>query len=135
MNGFDGGIWQVTQNEFQVTQTSALVQKFMQPIRDALGVDWATVQWRDLRKPLYSGIAAMLSLIRSRGTDIPRTKELQGLFYQKYVATGDPQAAYKFVQDVDGLTYPCGTDKIDLAFLVDVSVSLHPDDFIRSKKF
>ncbi|XP_072041415.1 A disintegrin and metalloproteinase with thrombospondin motifs 6-like [Amphiura filiformis] len=63
--GYDGGIWQVDLTEFQDTQNTAahpaLVAKFNQ-IQQAFGINWQRVQWSDLRKPLYSAIAARLFL-------------------------------------------------------------------------
>jgi len=136
--GFDGGIWQVTQAEFQATKTSALAQKYYGAILQASGIDWNQVSWSDLRKPLYSGIAEMLNLIRQMqltGGDFPRTKETQAQFYEENMRGGASGEAYAFLQKTNGLSFACGTDKIDLAFLVDSSSSLSPDDFTRAKNF
>lgn len=147
--GFEGGIWQVNQTDFQLTQSSALVQQYLVPIRNAFNIDWTTVTWSDLRKPLYSGLAAMLTLVRASanvphpsagntratGNMFPRTSELQAMFYQNNLKSGLNGSAYAFTQAIKGLTLSCGTDKVDIAFLVDSSVSLSPDDFLRAKTF
>ena len=38
-------------------------------IRNQFGIDWSTVTWSDLRKPLYSGISAALYIILHGGTE------------------------------------------------------------------
>jgi len=142
--GYEGGIWQIDQADFRQTQTSALVAPYFGQIQQKFGINWRTVQWSDLRKPLYSGLAAMLDLVRiglstgalrGTGSDFPRTKELQSTFYMQYLVTGTVGADYNFLQKIKGISFSCGSDKIDLAFLVDESSSLSPSDFLRSKKF
>ena len=63
--GYGGGIWQVDQIGFNSTKDvsshPALVKKH-QKIKEEFNIDWSNVQWMDLRKPLYSGIAARLFL-------------------------------------------------------------------------
>jgi len=141
--GFDGGIWQVSQQDFLETKTSSLVSAYWDPIYKASGINWSQVSWADLRKPLYSGIAQMLVLIKiaknagqlTNGGDFQRTSETQAQFYQNFMRSGMSGEAYSFLQKANNLTFACGTDRIDLAFLVDDSSSLSPDDFYRSKDF
>ena len=63
--GYDGGIWAVDENVFRDTQRvdtyPRLRAKFDQ-IRKEFNVDWYSTRWSDLRKPLYSVIAARLVL-------------------------------------------------------------------------
>ena len=69
--GYNGGIWAVDENIFNDTQNiniyPRLRAKFDQ-IRRQFNVDWCSVRWSDLRKPLYSAIAARLALY-----NLPRT--------------------------------------------------------------
>ena len=69
--GYNGGIWAVDENIFNDTQNintyPRLRAKFDQ-IRRQFNVDWCSVRWSDLRKPLYSAIAARLVLY-----NLPRT--------------------------------------------------------------
>ena len=69
--GYNGGIWAVDENIFNDTQNiniyPRLRAKFDQ-IRRQFNVDWCSVRWSDLRKPLYSAIAARLALY-----NFPRT--------------------------------------------------------------
>ena len=46
---------------FTATQAnSPALQSKYAAIRDAFGIDWMSVRWTDLQKPLYSGLAAAL---------------------------------------------------------------------------
>ena len=61
--GYDGGIWAVDENVFRDTQRSdknpRLRAKFSD-MQKQFSVDWSSAKWSDLRKPLYSAIAARL---------------------------------------------------------------------------
>ena len=78
--GYDGGIWQVDESVFDKTQNTTahpeLTQLYAQ-INSALGIDWPASTWVDLRRPLYSALAARLffSIV---GEDIPPLGDLQG---------------------------------------------------------
>jgi len=52
---------QVDETSFLSTQ-SALSVLMKDSIKRAFGVDWTQARYSDLRKPLYSGIAAMLKI-------------------------------------------------------------------------
>lgn len=78
--GYHGGIWQVDLTGFRDTQDNAshprLVSKF-QEIQRHFGIDWPSVQWENLRKPLYSGIAARLFL-SNVAESIPLASDVAG---------------------------------------------------------
>ncbi|RUS87547.1 hypothetical protein EGW08_004723, partial [Elysia chlorotica] len=133
--GFDGGIWQINQTEFALSKTSGDISKYWGPIKSAFGIDWATVQWSDLRRPLYSGIAAMLTLLRVSGGNVPRALERQAAFWQNNFNTGNPRAAFEFLSETQNLDSTCTTNILDMAFIVDSSTSLSPEDFERAKQF
>ena len=61
----DGGIWAVRENKFLQTQNLEinvqLSEKFDQ-IYNTFGINWTSVQWRDLQQPLHSMIATRLVL-------------------------------------------------------------------------
>lgn len=63
--GYHGGIWAVDQTLFQQTQNVAsypsLTSLYSQ-INAALGIDWSSIQWSELRKPLYSALASRIYL-------------------------------------------------------------------------
>lgn len=48
------------QDKFRETQTTSGLQNEKNIIRNTFGINWDYVTWSDLRKPLYSGIAAAL---------------------------------------------------------------------------
>jgi len=140
--GFDGGIWQISQQDFQLTQSTSMLNRYYADIKTTFNIDWALVRWVDLRKPLYSGIAQYLTLIRLAvnagqlsvvNGEFVRSREDQGKFYQNII--GVAGGAYTFFQKTQGLAFACGTDKLDMAFLVDSSSSVSPDDFTRAKNF
>ena len=59
----DGGIWKITARQFQQTQNLPPRYRHVYgAIVNYLGQDWRSVEYRDLAKPLYSGLAARLYL-------------------------------------------------------------------------
>ena len=88
-DNYHGGIWQVDEIGFKDTQDVdshiKLDDKFEQ-IRKATGIIWKKVIWEDLRKPLYSGIAAMLFIL-NKPTDIPTTVSGQARYWKTYYNT------------------------------------------------
>lgn len=67
---------------FQSTKSSSKFKKEYQEIKDYFGIDWNNVTWSDLRKPLYSALAA--SLFTSTTIDaggIPKTTNSQAQFW------------------------------------------------------
>lgn len=107
-SGYHGGIWQVDEVGFRDTQNTSsypkLTTKFNE-IQKHFGIDWRDVQWEDLRKPLYSGLAARLFLFNIPDT-IPAANDIQaqGEYWKKYYNTpaGDGTVE-KFVEDVKAL--------------------------------
>lgn len=106
--GYGGGIWQVDLIAFQATKDvsshPALVEKHKK-IKKAFNIDWSNVQWMDLRKPLYSGIAARLFLSNIK-KKIPLASDImeQGKYWKKYYNTeAGKGTAQKFVNDVSVL--------------------------------
>ena len=79
---YHGGIWAVGEQLFRDTQDVVSNNTDLQPrtaaIAAAFGIDWPSVSWEDLRKPLYSAIAARFSLEVALGGsgEIPRADEL-----------------------------------------------------------
>ncbi|XP_046562101.1 von Willebrand factor A domain-containing protein 1-like [Haliotis rubra] len=135
-----GGIWQVSSSMLAQTQGN---QPELQPlytiIQNALNINWRTVQWSDLRKPLYSGLAAALYLTLQTshpGVTIPLKVEEQAVFWKdKYQSGGS--SAYNFTAIVNEMELGCQAlnRQVDIAFIVDTSSSLSKDDFTRVKNF
>jgi len=62
-DGYDGGIWAVSQSLLQSTQNTAsysVLTNLHQQIQTSFAIQWSAVQWNDLRKPLFSALAARL---------------------------------------------------------------------------
>lgn len=103
---YGGGIWQVDRIGFEGTQDvsshPALVKKH-QKIKEAFNIDWPNVQWMDLRKPLYSGIAARLFL-SNIAQKIPLASNITGqahywkTHYNTEIGNGTIE---RFIEDVD----------------------------------
>ena len=107
-SGYNGGIWQVDKVGFEDTQNTsshpALSKKF-DSIERQFGIKWREVTWEDLRKPLYSGLAARLFL-SSKPAAIPPASDVEGqaAYWKKYYNTGAGKGSeQKFVDDVKAL--------------------------------
>ena len=62
-SGYDGGIWAVDEHLFNITQDTVTFQSLItlhQQVQSSFFIEWSLVQWSDLRKPLYSALAARL---------------------------------------------------------------------------
>ena len=113
--GYYGGIWQVDQIGFLDTKDTGshpgLVAKY-EKIQQHFAIDWPSVTWEDLRKPLYSGLAARLFL-SNVNEPIPLASEIemQGNYWKTYYNSNAPNAAgtvQKFVNDVMALEATIG---------------------------
>ena len=66
--GMNGGIWAVREDAFTSTQNgsdSLLFQK-RKLIKLSFDINWETVQWSELSKPLYSAVVAQLVLFATQ---------------------------------------------------------------------
>ena len=78
-DGYDGGIWAVSQDLFQSTQNTAsysVLTNLHLQIQTSFSIQWSAVQWNDLRKPLYSALAARLYFY-TVSTSIPISSYVQ----------------------------------------------------------
>ena len=111
-NGYHGGIWQVDKIGFEDTKNTAshpnLQKKFDAIKKSFMGADgnplnWRSVEWSDLRKPLYSGLAARLFLCNVP-EPIPCTVCGQAKYWKKHYNTeAGGGTAKKFEDDVKAL--------------------------------
>ena len=104
-DGYNGGIWAVDENAFRSTQDTnsfARLPAKIQQIEELLQINWLDVEWRDLRKPLYSALAARL-IIFNAPASVPPTNDLMGqaqFWMQYYNRNGE---ASNFVTTSSGL--------------------------------
>ena len=86
---YHGGIWQVDPMGFVDTQNVAshpkLTAKF-EKIQAATGISWKDASYEDLRKPIYSGIAARLRLLNIPEA-IPTDLRGQAKYWKKHYNT------------------------------------------------
>ena len=78
-SGYDGGIWAVDEDLFDKTQDTATYSSLTslhQGIQTKFSIQWSSVQWNDLRKPLYSALAARL-FFYTVSTSIPISSNIQ----------------------------------------------------------
>ena len=62
-SGYHGGIWAVDEDLFDETQNTtsySTLTNLHQEIQSTFSIQWSLVEWNDLRKPLYSALAARL---------------------------------------------------------------------------
>ena len=95
--GYYGGIWQVDRSGFEDTQDVAAHPKLGEKyklIMSRYGIHWESVDYVDLLKPLYSGIAARL-FISSIPEQIPEKQCAQANYWKRHYNTnegaGSPQ--------------------------------------------
>ncbi|KAH3785095.1 uncharacterized protein LOC127840958 isoform X2 [Dreissena polymorpha] len=134
-SGNYGGIWQVDEREFNETLHQPSLANKYQIIRNVMGIDWPSVTWQELRKPLYSGIAAALfTILKTGSTGVSWKSEEQGIFWSNNFHGGRP--ANNFTELANILDLGCRTNQqVDLVFVLDTSSSLSADDFTRSILF
>ncbi|XP_060084215.1 uncharacterized protein LOC132563474 [Ylistrum balloti] len=134
--GYNGGIWQIDEDQFKQTQSAVMLATARALLRNTLTIDWSSAKWEDLRKPLYSGVAAALyTLLKSGSGVLPSSVEKQSSFWINTTkhTIFDANKYYKAVNELQG---GCrSTNAIDLVFVVDSSASLSPSDFDITKQF
>jgi len=87
--GYYGGVWQVDKKGLAATQdvgSHASLPRRFKEIKKEFGIDWTKVEWKDLRNPLHSAIAARLLLLN---VPEPLPKDIQGRadYWKKYYNT------------------------------------------------
>ena len=105
-SGYHGGIWQVDEIGFLDTQNTVSHPRLdvrYEQITEEFGIDWPSVQWSDLRIPLYSAIAARLILLNIPEA-IPCGIQGQATYWKTYYNTdAGAGTVSKFLMDVDAL--------------------------------
>jgi hypothetical protein len=134
--GFYGGIWQVSQADFVATQDPTFLATYPSKLPAAFGIDWSKVTWADLQKPLYSGIAALLNIIRHTPppSQLPVTVAEQALVFNNSLG-GVYNNYVNGVYNLDQFYSRCKAENLDIAFILDASGSLSATNFDQSKLF
>ena len=87
--GYNGGIWQVDEMILRQTQNDNMYPILSSPggifdrLLEELNVNWSAVVWRDLRVPLFSGLAARI-FFELADSDIPPRENIcdQAIFWK-----------------------------------------------------
>ena len=111
-NGYHGGIWQIDQKGFDDTQKVSShpnLKNQYTKIKNEFGIDWPSVKYQDLRKPLYSALAARLKYLNVK-SPIPPSSQLgsQADYWKRnYNSNRGKGTAMKFVSDVQSNARAC----------------------------
>ncbi|CAL8104137.1 unnamed protein product [Orchesella dallaii] len=118
-----GGIWQVEESVFRSTQSNhTSLTNLITAIESHFNINWHRLTWRDLLKPLHSGLAAALYFSRVP-TSIPGTIENQAVHWRAwYRPLGDAAVFIADSEELKNQTRCRG--KLDLCVLLDGSASL-----------
>ena len=79
----DGGIWKITAMQFQRTKDQEITSSIYDNIMAYLGQDWRDVDYQDLEKPFYSGLAARLYLTYVANYTVIPPSLRQGYFWSE----------------------------------------------------
>ncbi len=90
----NGGIWQLSEDKFDVTKSGTTSKTLMQKINDIFKINWETTTWADLRKPFFSALASRLYLelvLAERGIEYPFSTDipLQSQFWKEVFTNSD----------------------------------------------
>ncbi|XP_046558985.1 uncharacterized protein LOC124268023 [Haliotis rubra] len=130
-NGYYGGIWQVDESMFRQTiACPSAIRHVCNDIQTNIGIDWPRVQWRDLLKPLYSGLAASLYIQLKQGNTIPGSVDAQSRIWNNIYQPKPPIANFSSLV----VTESCDAE-LDVTFLVDSSGSIGSTDFQKMLNF
>ena len=78
-----------------------ILQTKINTIQQQFGINWQTVTWNDLRRPLYSGLAAILySCVIENGannTPIPQTMAAQANYWKQFFDSNPGNTPQTFI--------------------------------------
>lgn len=78
--GYDGGIWAVDRDDFMSTKSTQLyhgLSEKLELIAQKFNIHWLYVEWADLRKPLFSALAARLVIFNNSSLLLPSNVQFQ----------------------------------------------------------
>ena len=87
-----------------------ILQTKINSIQQQLGINWQTVTWSDLRKPLYSGLAAILYCCvienGANNTPIPQTVTGQATYWKQFFDSNPANTPQTFIDAVSNIPVP-----------------------------
>lgn len=105
--GYNGGIWQVDEDIFNQTQDTTanpeLLQTYQQ-LQVTFLIGWPNVTWADLRRPLFSALAARL-YFTIVDEPIPLAGDLrgQGEYWKNNYNSNDEDTVQEFIDTINAL--------------------------------
>ena len=150
----DGGIWQLSESKYDATKdtSDATLNSLVQNIYNEFGINWTSTQWSDLRKPLYSALAARLYL-QVISVSIPLSSDISGqamYWITYYTTSGGTESDYATAIDelneqgiillylYTMLLYNilgCNVNALELFFVTDESGSVGFGNYQLMKQF
>lgn len=100
--------FKINRNMYDQTKASGVLQTARDQLKSTLGIDWSKTNWEDLRRPLYSGVAAALyTLLKAGSSGVPATIEKQASFWTSSTthSTGEAHDFYSKVNTLVGCKY------------------------------
>ncbi|XP_069115230.1 uncharacterized protein [Argopecten irradians] len=138
-SGYYGGIWQVDEDKFKLTKNcrNAAIRDECNIILSEFNITWPSVEWNDLVKPLYSGLAAALYLKLQGADPAPGNLTSQALFWTSHFQPGQSDSNYiTKVQQMETATEgSCDYKAIDVVFIIDESGSVGSSNFAKVLRF
>ena len=137
-NNNNGGIWQVTKVMYDLTTSSyayGFLRQYILHIQHDFKIDWQFTVWQDLRKPLYSALAARLYMayMTRHKQEIPRPANSQAKYWvDNYHHAASVTTWIKIVEKPIKVRESKG---IDLVFILDDSGSVSRGDFRKMVVF
>ena len=94
---------QVDRIGYQDTVSHPGAKRFHAAVKAAFRIDWPKTNWIDLRRPLFSGLAARLFLVRIPEA-IPSDLAGQARYWKKHYNRSGAGTEKKFISDVQQAT-------------------------------
>lgn len=86
-DGYHGGVFQVDMKGFRetknVTSHARRLADHHKRVKEVYGIDWNRVEWKDLRDPVKSAIAARLLLL-TKAPPVPATREGRAAYWKEH---------------------------------------------------
>jgi Mg-chelatase subunit ChlD len=136
---FYGGIWQISETDFESDQKS-LSKTVVKQINAEFHIDWTKVSYKDLVKPLYSGLAARIRIAAYYGSnEIPQDEDAQADYWARQYTINtwgnNTVTINLFISRTSSLTTSCESPKADIVFVLDGSGSIGSTNFDNVKTF
>ncbi len=100
---YHGGIWRLSEDKYQTTKQVDRV--ILDKIQNKLDINWTATVWRDLRKPLWSALAARIYLT-TISTPIPLSTNHSGqadYWFTYYTSSGTHLSAIDYQNTISYL--------------------------------